>query len=748
MRATTKILLLSLVMLLSITIGYTLAWQKQKNNFATVEKAEIEEFGEIFREIVTLKSAALQSYVFDNTYWDEMVSFVQSPDEEWAQTNIIESMSAQKFDYVAILDTQKKIIFYHQISDAIPPIDTKVTRALFNPEKPLFLNYFLSIDGTVIEVFLAPIQPSNDIKRNTKPEGFYIAGRILSEEYIKNFEKITKQTVEIVNNNTDKKYNFLFPLYSDEKIPIEHLGVKVQSKTITIVNEILEIQLNTMFIASFIIFLFISLGVYLIVIKPLQNISKILQKKNLKALPEYLNKNDEFGDMAKSIQSLFEAVELQSNIFDNAGFCLIRTDKDGLIKQVNKATETLLGYSSEELVDKYTPEIIHFLPEIEQKARELSEEFHTILLPSFEVLVIKSDKGLENEYVWTYISKKGEHIPVHLRVAALRGNEGNIYGYLGIAVDIREKEKNHLLEKLSHELLEKNETLNSYISIVDKNTIVFSADIDGKITYVSEAFSQRSGYSKEELLGKHYVILKSDILSDVMFAAMKQNVRSNVTWRGEVENISKNGACYWLDMAISPIFDKHGTRIGFTSISQDITDKKHVEELSITDGLTHIYNRRYFDEVAPKIISRAKRKNEQVCFLFIDVDNFKHYNDCSGHQKGDEVLIACAKVLEDSLKRADDYSFRLGGEEFGVILNVDNQEQALAYAEKIRKSIEALAIHHEYNEVSSYVTVSIGLVCEKASDILNTEEMYKKADELLYVAKRNGKNQIALKQNL
>jgi diguanylate cyclase (GGDEF)-like protein len=195
---------------------------------------------------------------------------------------------------------------------------------------------------------------------------------------------------------------------------------------------------------------------------------------------------------------------------------------------------------------------------------------------------------------------------------------------------------------------------------------------------------------------------------------------------------------------IEPNFSKDGKIVGYSAIRYDITDKKLIEILSITDGLTNIYNRRYFNEIFPKIINNAKRKNELISFLFMDIDHFKQYNDNYGHQKGDEVLIKFAKCLKESLNRSSDFAFRLGGEEFAIVYQTDTKEKAIEFANIIKINIEDLEIIHEFNSASPYITASMGLICKNANDI--DDKIYKQADDLLYEAKRSGRNQIKVNE--
>lgn len=281
--------------------------------------------------------------------------------------------------------------------------------------------------------------------------------------------------------------------------------------------------------------------------------------------------------------------------------------------------------------------------------------------------------------------------------------------------------------------------------LIDKNIITSTTNNKGRIVSVSEAFCEISGYTKEELLGKNHNILKHPDMPDSIYKELRETISSGKIWKGEIKNLKKNGDYYWVKAIIEPNFSKEGKIVGYSAIRYDITDKKLIEILSITDGLTNIYNRRYFDEIFPKIINSAKRKNELVSFLFMDIDHFKQYNDNYGHQKGDEVLIEFAKCLKDSLHRSSDVAFRLGGEEFGILYNADTKEKAIKFANNIKNNIENLKIIHQFNSASSYITASMGLICKSAHDII-VDEVYKEADNLLYEAKRSGRNQIKVNE--
>lgn len=146
---------------------------------------------------------------------------------------------------------------------------------------------------------------------------------------------------------------------------------------------------------------------------------------------------------------LARSLELQTRIFDHVGYILIRTDENGVIQQINKEAEKVLGYSAQELIGKYTPEILHLENEVVSRTTDFSKTLKYPIKPGFETFVIKSNLDLENEHEWTYVTKKGVKIPVILKVSALKDKAGHIYGYLGIAQDLTQRKLMESQSKLA-----------------------------------------------------------------------------------------------------------------------------------------------------------------------------------------------------------------------------------------------------------------------------------------------------------
>ncbi len=172
---------------------------------------------------------------------------------------------------------------------------------------------------------------------------------------------------------------------------------------------------------------------------------------------------------------------------------------------------------------------------------------------------------------------------------------------------------------------------------------------------------------------------------------------------------------------------------------------KQLQELAITDPMTNLYNRRHYILTIQEEMNRAKRHNHTTALMMLDVDHFKQYNDTYGHQAGDNVLIRIAKILKLYTTRSGEYAFRLGGEEFAIIVSDMSEEEYLYLGHRIRNETEALAILHENNDASAYVTISMGIFVYHPESIMTHEQLYKEADDQLYVAKDQGRNRVIIK---
>lgn len=203
----------------------------------------------------------------------------------------------------------------------------------------------------------------------------------------------------------------------------------------------------------------------------------------------------------------------------------------------------------------------------------------------------------------------------------------------------------------------------------------------------------------------------------------------------------------WLYFTATPVRDARGEVVGAIETLQDVTERRLAEaelkesearfrELSITDGLTGLYNSRHFFERIEAEASRAKRHEEPLCLLLMDVDNFKCFNDTHGHQEGDRVLKTLAAAIRGQ-QRISDIAFRYGGEEFVVLLPHTGISDALTVAERLRLNFSGSPIHIASGTILN-ASVSIGVAQLKADE--SVASFIRRADEACYMAKKAGKN--------
>jgi len=253
---------------------------------------------------------------------------------------------------------------------------------------------------------------------------------------------------------------------------------------------------------------------------------------------------------------------------------------------------------------------------------------------------------------------------------------------------------------------------------------------------------------------------------------MSKNLRrardTEKTIQQEAAVVDTEGNELWFHSTISPVSESNGKIAYLMIVSIDTTAqnsaRKELEELNNeleakvhkrtlelerlnkqlhhqteTDFLTQLPNRLAFERRIGESIAIAKRSQNSLALLMIDIDFFKSYNDQYGHDTGDLVLQKIAETIDNSLLRKTDIAARFGGEEFVVLLPDSNVETGFVMAERIRINIELLKVQYGKPDMLNNITVSIG-VASLSGEVLNEIDLLKHADEALYMAKRSGRN--------
>ncbi len=255
------------------------------------------------------------------------------------------------------------------------------------------------------------------------------------------------------------------------------------------------------------------------------------------------------------------------------------------------------------------------------------------------------------------------------------------------------------------------------------------------IVACNETFLRTTGYAKEDIIGQPIFDLFHPDCREEAIRSFKSFPDTGDVRDAERRVICKDGHLIDVSLNVSAVKDEGGKIINSRSIWRDITAHKLLEKelknLSITDPMTGLYNRRGFITLAEQQLRQADRKKTGVMLMFADVDYLKQVNDTLGHQAGDETLVKAAVVLREVFRKMDIIA-RVGGDEFAVLA----PETSLAYAEMIKNRLQdQLAVHNARGKGDFPLSLSIGVVYYDPSQPTSLDELMARADSLMYQQK-------------
>jgi len=401
----------------------------------------------------------------------------------------------------------------------------------------------------------------------------------------------------------------------------------------------------------------------------------------------------------------------QSAILDNVMFGVMFV-RNRRIVSVNRRCEQLFDYAPGVLIGASTEQLF-------------PDNF------DFEASGIRQYRALsEGEYFSeerSYRRRDGSMLWCLVSGCALdkqHANEGSIW----VFADISERKEAEGKLRLSATVIE---------HIADGVVVL---DTQGIIVTVNPAFTQITGYSEAEALGKDLTLTRSGRHDEEFYAAMWRAQVEHGYWRGEIWNRRKNGELYLESLTVNAVRDSEGLTTHYVGVFSDITKAREsqdkLDHLAHHDPLTALPNRLLFHDRLHHALQHASRNHEQLALLFIDLDRFKNVNDTLGHHIGDELLKQVSKALQARLREGDTLA-RLGGDEFIVLLeDIDNQFGASLVAEKLVQMFEQpfMVAGHEL-----FVTCSVGisLFPDDATDL---NMLIRNADVAMYQAKARGRN--------
>ncbi|OGT73206.1 MAG: hypothetical protein A2W76_09560 [Gammaproteobacteria bacterium RIFCSPLOWO2_12_47_11] len=415
--------------------------------------------------------------------------------------------------------------------------------------------------------------------------------------------------------------------------------------------------------------------------------------------------------------ALQQSVHSFRRLFDNSPFGMVILDQQGKILKANQAITVISGYSRDELLDRDITNLHH--PDVSEAACQLVLQL-AVNTCSDPVCQIESRFQRKDGSV-IYVREYGYRIDdMHTEPCCI---------VLHIEEISKQKKAADEIHKLS-------------LAIKHSPNVCLITDKDARIEYVNSKFTEVTGYSAEEVIGKKPNILANEKTPREACARLWATILSGSEWRGEFYNRKKNGELYWARQVIFPVMDDAGEIRHFVSFHEDGTEaRKYTEKLSYQathDQLTGLINRYEFERRLERIINVAQVDGSTHTLCFLDLDQFKIINDTSGHVAGDALLRQLGKLFREKIRQHDTVA-RLGGDEFGILMEHCPLEKARDIAGML--CAELTAFNFMWEKMAHHIGVSIGIAIIN-KDTCDTIEVMKQVDTACYAAKDSGRNRV------
>lgn len=268
---------------------------------------------------------------------------------------------------------------------------------------------------------------------------------------------------------------------------------------------------------------------------------------------------------------------------------------------------------------------------------------------------------------------------------------------------------------------------------------ILITDAQGSIIEANQVFTDITGYSREEVIGKNPSLLQSGLHDREFYSALWRSLLETGNWHGEIWNRRKNGKHYAAMMTISAVQDIHGITQNYVNLFTDITPlKEHQRQLEYIahyDALTGLPNRVLLADRLKQAIARSHRNGFSLAVLYLDLDGFKAVNDQHGHDTGDQLLVNISHRMKEVLREGDTLA-RIGGDEFVIVMDLEHPAD---YEAVLTRLLNVAAEPVTLNQHLLRVSASIGIT-HYPQDSADADQLLRHADQAMYIAKQAGKN--------
>lgn len=442
-------------------------------------------------------------------------------------------------------------------------------------------------------------------------------------------------------------------------------------------------------------------------------------------------------ELQVAVEQLHEEVELRTQVqhklvlekerfrltLANATDAFIELDESGRVMAWNSAAEHIFGWTLDDALARPVAELV-IPPQLREPGQNGFDQF----------VIGKADPAIDRHIQFKAMRKDGSEFPVELTLA-----ENRIQGRRVV---------NAFLRDISQRKADEQEILTSRsrLRLITDNMPVLISFVDEQLRYqfANRTYESWFGGNTDSLIGTHM----SELLDPKAYAhtklyAAKALKGQQVSFDNKL--VTRKGVLH-VHTTLVPNFRADGRPQGFYILSQDITERKNLENKlafeATHDALTGLPNRRAFMRVLHESLARSHRSGKGMALLFLDLDGFKQINDQRGHEFGDQVLRQFAQTLRNSVRETDTVA-RLAGDEFTVILEgLDVTE--LAVQTVAHKLLASLATVHTIGDEAVHLRASIGAATVAAGEPVTPEKLLAIADAAMYRAKAQGKHQVAI----
>lgn len=307
MRIQNQFIALFLIFLLILIAQLYVNVANQQQNIEKIRKIRISEFSQTFHEIIDLKISKSKLFAFDYSYWDEMVDFTQTRDQAWAHINIDEALRTFESDYIYVYNNKQELIYEKYADKKHVSIAHLIDPKKMDMEKLVFTNYFVVSRSQPVQLFIAPIQRSDDLKRTGKPYGYLVVGKVWTDAFVNDFEKITKQSIRLVSIEHSQKvhYDIVYPLLDQNNKALYALGINLSTAASDTLSDMVRSNLVSILLVGIFGMGFLGWFIYLKVVLPIRQISKAMRSGNTQPLTTLLHQKNEFAQIAQLINAFF-----------------------------------------------------------------------------------------------------------------------------------------------------------------------------------------------------------------------------------------------------------------------------------------------------------------------------------------------------------------------------------------------------------------------------------------------------------